>query len=105
MRKQRAKAPARFSSVSAVAVNFEVHPRKLGEHLQASATRRRGLLRFGRDRDAVECAGASDDCGEYGETLGADSESVRGVLDVAPLEHGAVAGAQSRADRKAGVRR
>ena len=70
-------------------LNLEVAA-ELPEDLAARAARRRRRFRVGDDRDAREHAVPLGDRLEHRDTLGADCQAVRGVLDVAARDHTAV---------------
>src|SRR4051812_32949724 len=86
--------------------DFEVAS-ELPEDLPARTARRRRRFAVGDDLDASEQAVAFRDRLEHGDALGADGETVGGVLDVAAGDDGAVGGFERGADpelREGGVR-
>ena len=74
------------------------------EQLPARAARRSGRDGCRHDRDMGELAAAFGQCLEQRNSLGADSQPVGRVLDVAASDDLAVGGAEGRADLELRVR-
>lgn len=68
---------------------------EFGQHLPTGATWGGGWIGVGHHDGPTEASGSRSDRGKHRRALGADGESVRGVLDIAAGEHVAVLALES----------